>query len=148
MIRPVGNGVICGANVCPPFEDHSPAGQPIIPFPTGRASGRQIPGISCLAIFAWSLRDKHACVLWLTLMRSRGRETDPLSRATPKKPLPLESIPVPDPIALTPMTMHDGIDRRRPVASRDVVTHEGEFKPAATEQSSGLKRRGKSESAT
>jgi hypothetical protein len=74
-----------------------------------------------------------------------GAKADPL-RATSKKLLPLESFPVPDP--LTPMTMHDCIDRRRPVASRDVVTHEGELKPAAAEQSSGLKRRGKSESAT
>ena len=56
--------------------------------------------------------------------------------------------PVPVSIPLTSMTMHDGIDRGRPVASRDIVTHEGELKPAAAEQSSGLKRRGKSESTT
>jgi hypothetical protein len=58
MIRPVGNGVICGAMLCPPCETIAPARQPIIPYPSGRASAWHIPGISYLATIIWSRRDK------------------------------------------------------------------------------------------
>jgi hypothetical protein len=37
MIRPVGNGVICGATLCPSSETIAPSRPPIIPYPTRRA---------------------------------------------------------------------------------------------------------------
>jgi hypothetical protein len=46
---------------------------PIVPSPTGRASGGHVPGISCLATTIWSLRDKHICVLVLRRMRLREK---------------------------------------------------------------------------
>src|SRR5258708_24027451 len=72
MIRPVGNGVICGATLGPLSATIAPSRQPIIPYPTGRVSGGYVPGIPCLATIIWSLRDKHTCVLMLTRMRRRG----------------------------------------------------------------------------
>jgi len=42
VIRPVGNGVIRGAGRCSPSETIKQAGQPIIPYPTGRDLGGRV----------------------------------------------------------------------------------------------------------
>ena len=49
MIRPVGHGMIFVGSIVP---------TQIIPFPTGRFRCVSFPGISCLATFLQSLRDK------------------------------------------------------------------------------------------
>jgi hypothetical protein len=68
MIRPGGNGLSRGTELCLTSKTIRRPNRPIIPYPsavailamadkTGRNSRCRIPGISCLAIFIRSLRD-------------------------------------------------------------------------------------------
>jgi hypothetical protein len=57
MIRPGGNGLSRGAELCLTSKTIRRPNRPIRPYPTGRNSRYRIPGISCLATFIRSLRD-------------------------------------------------------------------------------------------
>jgi hypothetical protein len=66
-----------------------------------------------------------------------GRPYTPYFRPAPLKPFPVA-------VSLAAVTMHDRIDRRRPVTGGYIIPHKGEFQAAAAEQSPRLKCRGKS----
>jgi hypothetical protein len=64
MIRPGGDGLNRGTELCLTSKTFRRPNRPIIPYPTGRNSRCHIPGISCLATFIRSLRDSvHASLV-------------------------------------------------------------------------------------
>jgi hypothetical protein len=83
MIRPVGNGVICDATLCAPFERMAPLhNRSYRTLRDGPALWR-FPGTSCQATFISSLRDKRPGVHMLTRMGTSGT----LERASLARPI-------------------------------------------------------------